>query len=234
MGSPNFRFKQFEVWHDRCAQKVGTDGVLLGAWAQVEGCDSILDIGTGSGLIALMMAQRAPKAQVVGVEIDADAAQQARENVVRSPFRERIQIVQSDVRDYESTVAFDCIVCNPPFFVEETLPDDSQRAMARHTALLDFSDLIKAVSRLMTPDGMFTVILPISCANEFVNQCFMNGMFLVRQCQITTVSTKPPKRVMLAFSKTKRGDNSYETLVLQERDGSRSEAYQRLTKDFYL
>ncbi|MBO4612499.1 MAG: methyltransferase [Bacteroidaceae bacterium] len=234
MGLPSFRFKQFEVWHDRCAQKVGTDGVLLGAWTQVDGCENILDIGTGSGLIALMMAQRAPKAKVVGVEIDAEAAQQAQENVSKSPFHNRIQIVQSDVRDFSSPVAFDCIVCNPPFFVEETLPDNSQRAMARHTALLDFSDLIKVSSRLMDPSGTFNVILPATSSNYFVDQCFMNGLYLVRQCRICTVKSKPPKRVMLSFSRMGKGDNSYETLVLQERDGSRSEAYRKLTEDFYL
>ena len=234
MGLPSFRFKQFEVWHDRCAQKVGTDGVLLGAWAKADECENILDIGTGSGLIALMMAQRAPKAKVVGIEIDEAAAQQAQENVSKSPFQSRIEIVQSDVRDYSSPVAFDCIVCNPPFFVEETLPDDSQRAMARHTAHLAFLELIEVVSRLISPTGTFNVILPTSSANDFVNQCFMNGLYLVRQCRISTVVNKKPKRVMLSFSKTGKGDYNTETIVLQERDGSRSEAYQKLTEDFYL
>jgi len=234
MGLPSFRFKQFEVWHDRCAQKVGTDGVLLGAWTQVEGCESILDIGTGSGLIALMMAQRAPKARVIGIEIDDAAAQQAQENVTRSPFSSRIQIVQSDVRDFSFPVAFDCIVCNPPFFVEETLPEDSQRAMARHTAHLNFNELIKAASRLMNPNGTFSVILPSTSSNDFVNQCFISGLYLVRQCRISTVVSKPPKRVMLTFSKSGKGDNSYETLVLQDKGGGRSEAYQKLTEDFYL
>jgi len=234
MGSSSFRFKQFEVWHDRCAQRVGTDGVLLGAWAKVEGRCHILDIGTGTGLIALMAAQREPKAHVVGVEIDSEAALQARENVSRSPFAERVEIVQSDVREYSAPQAFDCILCNPPFFTEDTLPPDAQRAMARNVALLGFEELIVSLDRLLYYRGTFNVILPATEVDAFVSLCFNNGLKNTRRCWVRTVVGKQPKRCLLEFSREGTIFRESEELVLQERDGTRTSVYQELARDFYL
>ena len=248
MGTPNFRFRQFVVWHDRCAHRVGTDGVLLGAWASLEGRRRILDIGTGSGLIALMAAQRNAQARVVALEIDEAAAGQARENVAQSPFAERIKVVQADVRNFVAVVpdksddsspfvgenTFDCILCNPPFFTEDTLPDNSSRALARNAAMLSFDELLKAVHRLLSMDGEFHVILPSAEAKLFIDKAFMNGLHVVRHCRIRTVATKPPRRSLLSFSRT--GGIVYATseLVLQNPDASRSAGYSSLTQGFYL
>ena len=235
MGSPNFRFKQFEILHDRCAQKVGTDGVLLGAWADLKQSKHILDVGTGSGLIALMAAQRASEAEVVGIEIDPDAARQASENAQRSPFSERITITQSDVRDFHSPLAFDCILSNPPFFTEETRPPVSERAIARNTATLTFVELIAAVGRLLADEGCFHVVLPSSAVRGFVALCLDCNLRLERQCLVSTVAGKAPKRSLLTFvSGIPSSPLLVEQLVLQTPDGRRTEAYQRLASSFYL
>ena len=133
MSNPYFQFKQFTVWHDKCAMKVGTDGVLLGAWASVQNAHKILDVGTGTGLVALMLAQRSlPDADIIALEIDEAAAGQARENVTRSPWKERVEVVQTDFRDYQSSDKFDVIVSNPPYFVDSLECPDQQRNAARH------------------------------------------------------------------------------------------------------
>ena len=133
MSNPYFQFKQFTVWHDKCAMKVGTDGVLLGAWTSVQGAHSILDVGTGTGLVALMLAQRSlPNTNIVALEIDEAAARQAKENIVRSPWKKQIEVVQADFRKYQSPEKFDVIVSNPPYFVDSLgCPDQIGRASCR-------------------------------------------------------------------------------------------------------
>lgn len=236
-----FRFNQFTIADDRCAQKVGTDGVLLGAWAELGESRRILDIGTGSGLIALMVAQRCAEAQVTGVEVVPEAATQARENAERSPFAERLNIVASDVRDFQTSQLFDCILCNPPFFTEDTLPPDASRALARHSALLGFPQLVAAANRLLTSHGSFHVILPCSSDKDFVTQCIMSGFVLMRRCLVRTVERKPPQRSLLSLMKCSSSLESLsfppatqEMLTLMDGQGNRSLEYSRLTKDFYL
>lgn len=156
MPNPYFKFKQFTVYHDRCAMKVGTDGVLLGAWAQVDNARRILDVGTGTGLIALMTAQRS-QAHIMGIDIDEKAVGQAEENVKASPWKERISICRKDVmqmcREVDGT--FDAIVSNPPYFVENVHCPDARRNVARHTGGLTFGELLAAVERLLADDGTF-------------------------------------------------------------------------------
>lgn len=237
MSEPEFRFKQFSVRHDRCAMKVGTDGVLLGAWARVGGL-RLLDIGTGTGLLALMAAQRSPEARVTAVEIDPEAFAQAKENVGRSPFADRIEVLLQDIRSYEPPRPFETILCNPPFFSEDTLPPSASRALARHASLLSFGDLISVVSqRLLAPDGVFHVILPYGESNQFENEAFIRGLKTIRRCLVRTVERKPPRRVLLSLSPASSAfsvSSTSETLVLQAPDGSRSPEYARLTADFYL
>ena len=229
-----FRFKQFTIEDDRCAHRVGTDGVLLGAWARVEDAKRIMDIGTGSGLVALMAAQRSPLAKVLGIDVDTESVRQARENVSKSPFADRVEILEVDVRGFRSDELYDCILCNPPFFTEDTLSPDASRARARHAELLRFSELTEAVARLLSQDGWFHVILPVNAENEFVNQCFMLGLKLVRRCYVRTVQRKVPKRVLLSFAQEGPISTGYEELLLQNPDGSRSVAYADLTRNFYL
>ena len=168
MPNPYFQFKQFVVFHDKCAMKVGTDGVLVGAWAQVDGARRVLDIGTGSGLIALMLAQRNPDAFVTAVDIDEAAVEQARENVARTPWSDRMEVERLDIRKApeEWNGCFDAIVSNPPYFVESVKCPQAQRNTARHTDELDFDALLSKVSVLLSEKVVF-VVLPATAFGRF-------------------------------------------------------------------
>ncbi len=232
MSNDIFCFKQFSVRHDRCAMKVGTDGVLLGAWGSVEG-KRILDIGTGTGLIALMAAQRNPEADVLGIDIDESAVAQASENVAESPFSRRIECILQDVLTFEPEAPFDAILCNPPFFTEDTLPDNRSRALARNNKCLPFPQLIRKVAVLLAENGTFSLIVPSGLAQEIVGLCMENGLHLIRRCQVHTTARKPPRRTLLEFSRQNRSCEM-QTLCLVADDGTRSQQYKELTKDFYL
>lgn len=244
-----FTFKQFEIQQDRCAMKVGTDGVLLGAWA--EGGQRILDIGSGTGLISLMMAQRFPEAQVWGIDIDPDACMQARENVAASPFADRVGIAccalqnlseEHLVRGSEELMEmkegegnlFDAIVSNPPFFVNGLKNPDSKRAMARHSDSLPFPVLMKGVRRWLSDEGVFSAIVPADVLESFVSEAYCSGLSLVRQCGVKTVERKQPKRYLVAFSKRRAGMVDKCTEIMTDSDGNRSEWYAKITEEFYL
>lgn len=233
MSSSYFDFKQFRVCHDRCAMKVGTDGVLLGAWADVRNARRVLDIGAGSGLLALMVAQREQEAHVVGVEIDANAVEQARQNANASSFANRIEILQTDVREFEDKEGFDAILCNPPFYTEDTLPPESQRFSARNSHALPFGDLIKCFCRLINDGGKINVILPTSAEPQFTLACMVEGLYMQRMCRVKTTAHKAPKRTLITYSTMPCQTICFEEIVLQE-NGSRSADYSRLTADFYL
>lgn len=244
-----FTFKQFEIQQDRCAMKVGTDGVLVGAWA--EGGQRILDIGSGTGLISLMMAQRFPEAQVWGIDIDPDACMQARENVAASPFADRVGIAccalqnlseEHLVRGSEELMEmkegegnlFDAIVSNPPFFVNGLKNPDSKRAMARHSDSLPFPVLMKGVRRWLSDEGVFSAIVPADVLESFVSEAYCSGLSLVRQCGVKTVERKQPKRYLVAFSKRRAGMMDKCTEIMTDSEGNRSEWYAKITEEFYL
>lgn len=229
--------------------KVGTDGVLLGAWA--EGGQRILDIGSGTGLISLMMAQRFPEAQVWGIDIDPDACMQARENVAASPFADRVGIAccalqnlseehlmrgseeLMEMKEGEGNL-FDAIVSNPPFFVNGLKNPDSKRAMARHSDSLPFSVLMKGVRRWLSDEGVFSAIVPADVLESFVSEAYCSGLSLVRQCGVKTVERKQPKRYLVAFSKRRTGMMDKCTEIMTDSDGNRSEWYAKITEEFYL
>lgn len=228
-----FRFKQFSIRHDRCAMKVGTDGVLLGAWGSVEG-RRILDIGTGTGLIALMAAQRNPDAQVLGIDIDEAAVQQAQENFSESPFSERLSCELQDIIAWCPSERFDAILCNPPFFTEDTLPDDAGRALARNNKSMPFVQLIPKVATLLTDEGRFSIIVPSNHAQDIIGLCLAEGLHLQRRCQVRTAAHKPPRRSLLTFSSIRNTLNKEPDLYILNPDGSRSQTYTALTNPFYL
>lgn len=212
--------------------KVGTDGVLLGAWGNVEG-KRILDIGTGTGLIALMAAQRNPEAKVLGIDIDEAAVLQAKENVAKSPFSERVSCDLQDILAFNPQERFDAILCNPPFFTEDTLPDDKSRALARNSKSLPFSLLIPKVATLLSDKGTFSVIIPNNLVKEFVTLCLTENLYLSSRCTIRTSANKAPRRALLAFTFDNSQCQTFELCLISD-DGSRSQAYAELTKDFYL
>lgn len=230
-----FRFKRFAVADDRCAMKVGTDGVLLGAWAEAEGGGCVLDVGTGSGLVALMLAQRYAKAAITALEIDAEAAAQARENVLASPFAHQIKVVTADFLHYAADVHFDAIVSNPPFFEEDLLPPDAARAHARHTAAgLNFETLVEHSAALLRQEGSLQVIIPKTAQTRFHDLCNRHNLTLMRATDVRTVARKAPKRVLLHFVKEDAAELPRRDEIVLMVDGQRSAAYAELCRDFYL
>ena len=234
MAKGYFEFKQFTIHQDCCAMKVGTDGTLLGAWASAPtGACRILDIGTGTGLIALMMAQRYPEAEVIGIDMDGGAVSQATTNAADSPFSNRIRIVLADIADF-SVEPFDSIVCNPPFFVDSLTCPDSSRTMARHTGSLTYKTLIQSVKRLLKDDGLFSVVVPVDYRSQLLSEAALAGLILSRECAIKTTPEKAPKRCLMEFRKQPVTLVISTTETLEIRPGQRSDWYHHLTKDFYL
>lgn len=211
--------------------KVGTDGLLLGAWAL--GGSRVLDIGTGTGLIALMMAQRFPDAHVDAIDIDADAAAQAEDNARRSPFADRVAVRCVSLQEFEIEREYDSIVCNPPFFTQSLQSPDSKRTLARHSVALPFDDLFRHARRLLSEDGVLSIVVPSDALSQIETAAAMNGMFLVRRCLVRTTRKKPVRRLLLSFSQ-KPSPIQNEEGIIQEAVNEPSEWYRNLTCDFLL
>ena len=211
--------------------KVGTDGLLLGAWAQ--GGKHVLDIGTGTGLIALMMAQRFPDAHVDAIDIDADAASQAEDNACRSPFADRVALRCVSLQEYVAERKYDSIVCNPPFFTQSLQSPDSKRTLARHSIALPFDDLFRHARRLMSEDGVLSIVVPSDALSQIETAAVMNNLFLVRRCLVRTTRKKPARRLLLSFSQ-KPSPFHDEEGVIQEAVNEPSEWYRNLTCEFLL
>lgn len=223
----SFRFKQFAIQDDRCAMKVGTDGVLLGAWAP--GGTHILDVGTGCGLIALMMAQRFPKAHIDAIDIDVEAVEQAKENGANA-FMSRVQ-------DWQGS--YDLIVSNPPYFQNSLKNPDKGRQTARHTDTLSYQELLNHSARLLTENGCLALILPAEAETEVCEMASQEGFVLARVTRVYSKVSKPVRRVMLLFERTRNTDRfadgaQIDSLVLENETGGRSAAYSELCKEFYL
>ena len=222
-----FRFRQFTIEQDRCAMKVGTDGVLLVAWSE---CGTrMLDVGTGTGVIALMLAQRFPASQITAIDIDEDAVLQARQNVCKSPFKDRVEVLSSSIQEYPSplTSHFDALVSNPPFFADSLKAPDHQRNTARHTDTLSYDELMRAAFRLLTDEGIISVIVPFDYRRRMDDAALFAGLYPCRVYAVSTKEGKPPRRYLLAYSKQLR-PLQQSTLTIG------TEAYQQLTGDFYL
>lgn len=228
----SFRFKQFFIEDSKCAMKVGTDGVLLGAWAPIgvrsqESGIRILDVGTGSGLIARMLMQRCPEAEVEGIDIDEAAVEQARENGVRAYC--------SALQEWQGT--YDLIVSNPPYFQNSLKNPNAGRMTARHTDTLSYTDLIHHCARLLKEDGQLALILPADAETEVRGLAAAERLSLTHVTRVYSKEGKPAKRVLLAFSRDSGiPDYRYteDTLVLENEKGGRSAAYSELCKEFYL
>lgn len=220
--------------HDRSTHKVGTDGVLLGAWVDHEGCHSMLDAGTGSGVIALMMAQRTPQGtRIEAIDLNADDAEQARENVSASPWPEKVAVHHVRLQEFESS-AFDLIISNPPFFENSAKPPSASRAQARHTDTLSQQELLTHSLRLLSPHGKLAVVLPDAEGRKFVQLAESGGLFCGRMCFFHSRESKPAERLLLELSREQR-PLKQEKLVLYEGDTLTWTAeYRALTGNFYL
>lgn len=223
--------------------KVGTDGVLLGAWCSVEGASRALDVGTGSGLIAMMIAQRNELVSVDAIDIDADAVSQATDNFRNSSFATRLKahlwnFVQTsssskDVTFVPERGTYDLVVSNPPFYSEQTECKGKKRHMARHTSSLPLNTLVENARSLLTDEGRLSLILPFESSDEVIGEAAMVGLYLVRRTDIRTTERKCPKRTLLEFG-LNITDAQHDTLILSDATGQRTIQYSELTREFYL
>lgn len=234
MSNPYFRFKQFTVWHDKCAMKVGTDAALLGAWTPVHNAMQVLDIGTGTGVVALMLAQRCPvNAHIVAIEIDNAAANQAKENVRLSSWHDRIEVLQCDFTTYHSSIKFDTIVSNPPYFIDSLHCPDQQRNMARHNHALTYDRLLDKVADLLAEEGLFTLIIPTDVADAVKSIAQKRNLYTAHQLNVKTRIDKAPKRTILSFS-FQRNDCIYDELIIENAPKQYSEKFIALMQAYYL
>ena len=232
----NFKFKQFEIDQSGCSMKVGTDGVLLGAWVDTKGAKDILDIGTGTGMIAIMLAQREKEANVDAVEIDGTACQTAQKNMQNSPFAERLSCVEDSIQDFSKTTRkeYDLIVCNPPFFTGGTLSAQSDRNNVRHTIKLPSGDLLGAVRRLLKKEGKFCVVLPLIEGLRFKEMAHTYNFHCTKVTEVKPKQDKSVERLLLQFEKNKKEEVTDELVIQFEKRNHYTEGYIALTKDFYL
>lgn len=232
----DFRFKAFVIQQDRCAMKVGTDGVLLGAWAEVGAANRILDIGTGTGVIAIMLGQRSREAQVDAVEIDPASARQAQENMEAAPWADRMAVFTTAIQDFtlDNRLPYDLIVSNPPFFSGGTFSEHQDRNDVRHTVKLPHGDLLVAVRRLLARSGRFCVVLPLIEGMRFEELAAEYGLFCTKVTRVKPKADKTVERLLLQFEFTD-GEKQVDELVIQHAGRNEWTAdYIALTKDFYL
>ncbi len=230
-----FQFKQFKINQEKSAMKVGTDGVLLGAWVNVENVETILDVGTGTGLIALMLAQRS-SAEITGIEIEPNAAKEAEENFRQSIWSNRISVQNCSFQDFAETSGdtFDLIVSNPPFFTDAVKSSSKSKSLARHTDQLPFYKLIQGASKLLNPKGRFAVVLPFSEAKDFIHTAECYQLHLIRKMEIQPAPLRKPNRVLLEFCVYESQLQLENLTILCDDRVSYSEEYKKLTCDFYL
>lgn len=229
----DFKFKQFEVAQDKSAMKIGTDGVLLGSWSDLENSRNILDIGCGTGLICLMAAQRNPLSFIKGIELEVNAFKQATENCKKSKWSNRISIIHSSLQSFNSSLKFDLIISNPPFFSGSTESEDSERNLARNTHKLPFKYLIEKSKALLDKNGKFIVIIPFASKTKFCDLADNNNLFLNKICFIKGNISSPIKRIMMEFSFANSKLIKEELTIEVERHQYTKE-YISLCKDFYL
>ena len=234
MPNPYFRFTKFTVYHDRCAMKVGTDGVLLGAWVNVSG-DNILDIGTGTGLISLMMAQRNEKAIIDAIDIDSDAVSQANDNIGNSPFSNRINSWNASLQEFSSKVEkrYDVIVSNPPFFVQSLKSPNKERSLARHTDSLSVEDLIGLSASLLSQAGRMSFIYPFDYKEELIKLAEQYKLSVSRIINVFSTPDSLPKRILIELSKEEATPIENDFIIEKARHVY-SDDFTALLKDFYL
>lgn len=235
MNRKPFQFKQFKIYHDRCSMRVGTDGVLLGAWANLSNTQSILDIGTGTGLIAIMAAQRNEIAKIDAVEIEDNAFEQALENITKCNWNERISVHHQSIQNFSvsTKTQYDIIISNPPFFLAGSKSDNHARNLARHAHSLTQNDLLEAVQKLLSPEGIFAVILPINEGLDFIEIAVKFSLFVNRLTHVKPKINKPFERLLIEFSRIKKERIENKLIIQYDNRNHYTPDYVDLTKQFY-
>jgi tRNA1Val (adenine37-N6)-methyltransferase len=232
-----FKFKQFSVQQDRCAMKIGTDAVLLGAWCPIDNNPfSVLDIGAGTGILSLMLAQRSNAEQIDSLEIDEEAYEQCVENFENSPWSDRLFCFHAGLDEFvdEPEDEYDIIISNPPFYSEDYKTDSSQRDLARFQDALPFEDLIEATDLLLSENGIFAVIIPYKEEERFIDLCAEVELFPVKVTRIKGSHTTTIVRSLLAFKRYELSVLTADELVVEISRHEYTDDYINLTKDFYL
>lgn len=232
-----FNFKRFTISDDNSAMKVGTDGVMLGAWAKQPQSDCLLlDIGCGSGIISLIMAQRTDgNITIDSVDLDRGAVCDSKQNFSLSPWSQSLNAICDNFVSYSMNCGkkYDMVVSNPPFFTETTLPPDGKRSAARNSFSLGFDELFKGVAHIIAPNGTFSLITPAESYAHLAQTALLNGFYLLRLTQVVTVEGTTPKRVLTEWSRVQT-EYEIDTIVISNREGSYTAQYQKLVSDFYL
>jgi len=229
-----FTFKQFRITDNRSAMKVGTDSVILASWVQTANTKTVLDIGCGSGLLSIMLAQRISDANILGVEIDANSAKDCHVNIENAPWNERLKVLHIDIRDYNPKEKFDLIISNPPFFANSLLPPEDARARARHDSELRLDDLLNSVSRLLDREGVFAIVFPYLREEELLSEAKKHSLFPSRVLHTKNKPDAVLKRIFIEFRKQSDAQYEEEIMEIRNKQNVYSDAYKELTKDFYL
>ena len=227
-----FEFQQFTIDQSHAAMKVGTDSDLLGALSA--GGERILDIGTGTGVLSLFMAQRFPTASITAIDIDENAIIDATKNFASSPFSDRITLIHTSLQDFAKNYdgqPFDCIICNPPYFDKSLETPDKSRTRARHTSSLTFKELISCAYNLLADGGVFSVCIPPEVLSVFSAECLLSGFWLQSNYMIKSIPSKPTKRFILIYKKGRTECTSF-TYCMRNEDHTYSEWYNTLMSDF--
>ena len=225
-----FKFKQFEIQQSKSVFRVGTDGVLLGALASVNEAFKVLEVGTGTGLISLMLAQRIPEAEFLGIDINEEAAELTKANFENSPFKLRLNNILQDFKSFQTGDKFDLIVSNPPYF---EVSDSEKDKIARQTVELNFRQLISKAAELLSENGVFSVIIPVEAGVDFIEMARENRLFLIKRINIKGIETSPVKRLVLEFSSVEKDPEVLE-FVIEKSPRKYSDQYLELTKEFHV
>ncbi len=226
-----FQFKHFQIQQKHAALKVGTDSMILGSLCDWDSPKRLLDIGTGTGVLALMCAQRFPFEEIIGIEISEEAFMDAQENAENAPFQSPVSILNQALQDYEAETPFDAIISNPPFFENSSKNSDDHKSLARHTDSLTFEELLHSISHLLAPDGKAWIIIPFEASEKFLQLAEQNNLF---PTDFITIFGKPGKHIRVVISLQKRPTEvTRSALCIRDEYGKYTPEYKVLTGDFH-
>ncbi len=230
-----FFFKKFGLFHHRSTMKIGTDAILLARWTEVSDNDDVIDIGTGCGLIPLMLAQKGIKS-ADAVEIDNDSYEEAAQNFSNSAWNSRLSAIHDDIKHYAEICEkkYDLVVSNPPFYFGDNIPEKAKKGLARHTNTLSYNDLLSSVKKIMKPEGRFSLVLPAIESKTFLKDAENQGFYLEKELLIVPIEGKEPNRINMQLVVNQVNSIKTETFVLRHPDHSFTKEYKDFLKDYYL